>query len=284
MLAERLPTILPELSQEQAIEVAAIHSLVGSGQVFSGNAISRSPQFQAPHHSASMASVIGGGLGLPRPGAISLAHHGVLFLDEITEFQNNVLQSLREPLESRKITISRSAGQAIYPANFQLVVAANPCACGNYGSAKVPCSCTVVSRQKYLNRLKGPLFDRIDLRLQIQPVGTLLTRLLQEQVSAMSSAQARTLATQARGASAERLAKTRFESNAEVSASYLRGRLKLAPAATKTLVRALDKGLISMRGYDRCLRVAWTIADLEGATSPDESMIARAMTLRGADA
>lgn len=282
MLAERLPGILPELSHDQAIEVAAIHSLVGSSNYLGTNALSLQPIIQAPHHSASSASIIGGGIGIPKPGAISLAHHGVLFLDEVTEFQNNALQSLREPLESKRITIARSAGQAVFPANFQLVLAANPCPCGNYGSRKVQCNCSVLSRQRYLTKLGGPLFDRIDIRLQVQPVNT-LTLQLADSSSRYSSAWAKQQVQQARSAAKERLFGTRFEANSEVTPAYLRTKLKLARDVTKDLNRALEKGRLSMRGYDRCLRISWTLADLAGKISPGNEEVNRAMSLRGAE-
>ncbi|MFM6980084.1 MAG: YifB family Mg chelatase-like AAA ATPase [Micrococcales bacterium] len=282
MLAERLSGILPDLEIEQAIEVAAIHSLIGSNQYLKQDALSLRPSFQSPHHSASPSSVIGGGMGLPKPGAISLAHHGVLFLDEVTEYQNHVLQALREPLEARKIVIARSAGQAIFPANFQLVVAANPCACGNYGSKKKQCECSVLSRQRYLAKLGGPLFDRIDIRLQVQPVSALIAK-LEQSSDRLTTEQARDKVVQARLAAKERLQGSRFETNSEITPAYLRTKLKLARNATTQLNRALEKGIVSMRGFDRCLRLAWTIADLDGKPSPGEEEVLRAMALRGGE-
>ena len=282
MLAERLVTILPDLPPSQAIEVAAIHSLVGLGEYSSSN-FSLRPSFQAPHHSASLASVIGGGSGLPKPGAVSLAHRGVLFLDELLEFQNNVIQSLREPLESRSITISRTAGQAVFPAGFQLVVAANPCPCGNFGVAKLVCQCTPVARQRYATKLSGPIFDRIDIRLRVQPVTKLYAQMHSDLLGTTSSAEALARVTSARTAAGERLKSTRFETNSQVTASYLRTKLKLAAATTKDLTRALELNRISMRGFDRCLRLAWTLADLDGSTSPTSDHIALSLNLRSPD-
>lgn len=221
-------------------------------------------------------------MGLPKPGSISLAHNGVLFLDEVTEYQNHVLQSLREPLEARKIVIARSAGQAVFPANFQLVVAANPCPCGNFGSKKKQCECSVLSRQRYLAKLGGPLFDRIDIRLQIQPVSALMSK-LEDKSLRLTTLQARSKVTKAREAAKERLSGSRFETNAEVTPAYLRTKLKLARGATTQLNRALEKGIVSMRGFDRCLRLAWTIADLDGKTSPGEDEVMQAMALRGGE-
>lgn len=282
MLAERLPMLLPDLSLDQAIEVAAVHSLVGSQEFSTAQGLRTRPGFQAPHHSASSSAIIGGGMGLPKPGAISLAHHGVLFLDEVTEFQNHVLQSLREPLESRRIVIARSAGQAVFPANFQLVLAANPCPCGNFGSKKVECNCSVLSRQRYLTKLGGPLFDRVDIRLQVQAVGSMLSK-LQSEEQGLTTLRAREMVADARQAAKERLNDSRFEANAEVTPAFLRGKLKLPKSATAALNRALDRGTLSMRGYDRCLRLAWTIADLEGKVSPTEAEVDRAMALRGTE-
>lgn len=282
MLAERLPTILPELTLEQAIESTAIRSLLGKAGS-EAQLLSRIPQFQAPHHSASMAAIIGGGTGMPRPGAVSLAHRGVLFLDELLEFQNHVIQCLREPLESRTITISRSAGQAVFPAAFQLVVAANPCACGNFGVAKLTCTCNAAARQRYANRLSGPVFDRIDIRLQVQPVSAAYAQLKIGQEHSLTSNQARYRVIQARAAARERLSATRFETNQQVSASYLRSKLKLSNEVTRDLIRALESKRISMRGFDRVQRLAWTLCDLDGATSPTAEHIFRAMNLRGND-
>lgn len=283
MLAERLNTILPTLSIEAAIEVAAVHSLIGSSDAFLGGSVKQTAQFQAPHHSASMAAVIGGGLGLPKPGAISLAHRGVLFLDEVLEFQTHVIQSLREPLESRKITISRSAGHAVFPANFQLIIAANPCPCGNFGSTKKPCQCTALARNRYQSRLSGPIFDRIDIRLGINPVNPLYAQVQGQLEPTISSEQARKRVANARAAAADRLSGTRFETNAQVSSSYLRTKLKLPVRVTRELMKALEQQRISMRGFDRCLRLAWTLADVEGKSEPDASDLARALNLRGPD-
>ena len=285
MLAERLPTLLPDLNVEEALESAAVASVVGRS-VFGGDGVGLDlrPKFEAPHHSASMSAIVGGGLKTPRPGAISLAHNGVLFLDEAPEFQTPVLDALRQPLESGEIRLHRSAGTAVFPARCQLVMAANPCPCGK---AFLPsgCQCSAMSRARYSQKLSGPLLDRIDIRLVIQPVSALKMRLLDDVAGAepMTSTQARHKVEQARQLAAGRLGSTPWRTNSQVSANYLRGALKLPTSVTSPIDKALNRGRISMRGYDRCLRLAWTIADLAGRTSPNEDDINLAAELRGND-
>ena len=284
MLAERLPTLLPDLAPEEALETAAVASVLGRS-VFErgGVGLDLRPKFEAPHHSASMSAIVGGGLKTPRPGAISLAHNGVLFLDEAAEFQTPVLDALRQPLESGEIRLHRAAGNAVFPARCQLVLAANPCPCGK---AYMPagCQCTAMARNRYSQKLSGPLLDRIDMRLVIQPASVLKIKMLGDESPAKTSAQARADVAEARAAARERLRLTPWRTNAQVSATYLRGPLKLAGSVTAPLDIALTRGRMSMRGYDRCLRLAWTIADLEGRTSPNAEDLALAITLRGADA
>ena len=285
MLAERLPTLLPDLSVEEALESAAVASVVGRS-VFGGDGLGLDlrPKFEAPHHSASMSAIVGGGLKTPRPGAISLAHNGVLFLDEAPEFQTPVLDALRQPLESGEIRLHRSAGTAVFPARCQLVMAANPCPCGK---AFLPsgCKCSAMARARYSQKLSGPLLDRIDIRLVIQPVSALKIRLLDDanDVEPMTSAQARCKVEQARLMAASRLASTPWRTNSQVSANYLRGALKLPTAVTSPIDKALNRGRMSMRGYDRCLRLAWTIADLAGREAPTVEDITFAAELRGDD-
>lgn len=279
MLAERLPGILPRLSAEQALEVAAVESLLGVGG--KTTALNTIPRFETPHHTASVTSIVGGGGGYPRPGAVSKAHHGVLFLDEALEFQAPVLEALREPLESGRVLIHRSAGSAQFPARFQLVLAANPCACGYSGSLTRACTCSFASRRRYLGKLSGPIFDRIDIRLRIQPVRVAEARGLERAQHNTATAHDRVLA--ARQAAAARLGEFGVALNAQLPAQHLRSRLHPGTRATRLLDRALSSGKTSMRGYDRCLRLAWTIADLAGATTPTAEHVAQAALLRGAD-
>jgi magnesium chelatase family protein len=285
MLAERLPTLLPDLSIEAALESAAVASIFGRS-VFGreGEGLDLRPKFEAPHHSASMSAIVGGGLKTPRPGAISLAHNGVLFLDEAPEFQTPVLDALRQPLESGEIRLHRSAGTAVFPARCQLVMAANPCPCGK---AFLPagCQCSAMSRARYGQKLSGPLLDRIDIRLVIQPVSAIKMRFIEEakQFSTLTSSNARVRVQRAQDAARDRLLSTPWKKNSQVSANHLRGVLKLSGQVTETLDKALNRGRVSMRGYDRCLRLAWTIADLAGHESPSADDVAMALALRGED-
>jgi magnesium chelatase family protein len=278
MLASRLPGILPELSEEAAIEVGAIHSLARQGKF----ALNQVPPFQAPHHTASMVSMVGGGSGHLKPGLVSLAHRGVLFLDEAPEFQSAVLEALRQPLESGKIVVSRASGHATFPARFQLVLAMNPCPCGYAIGSGRNCTCSQVSKTRYSSKISGPLSDRIDLRLELESVG--LAALNQATDEKPRSSEAiRSSVTKARQASANRLAKTPWQLNSEVAGSYLRRELRLGKATTKQLDTALDRRLISMRGYDRSLRLAWSIADFQGRTVPSAEDLAMATFLRGTE-
>jgi magnesium chelatase family protein len=285
MLAERLPSLLPDLDVESALESAAVASVAGKS-VFDGSSshLDLRPKFEAPHHSASMAAIVGGGLKTPRPGAISLAHNGVLFLDEAPEFQTPVLDALRQPLESGEIRLHRSAGTAVFPARFQLVLAANPCSCGKAFAAQ-GCQCSAISRARYSQKLSGPLLDRIDMRLVIQPVSALSLQMREEtdRNVAVTSGEARLRIDEARKAAKQRLSLTPWDSNSKVSASYLRGKLRPARHVTASVDTALSRGRISMRGYDRCLRLAWTIADLAGHESPSSEDMAFAVALRGND-
>lgn len=279
MLAERLPTILPPLEQEQALEVAAIESI--SGGISFVNPLNLQPRFHAPHHGASMASIIGGGVGTPRPGAVSLSHFGVLFLDEAPEFNSNVLESLRQTLESGVSVIHRAGGVASFPASFQLVLAANPCPCGHFGSINKECVCSYVARRRYGAKLSGPLRDRIDIRLDVQPVRNLSGPLIDGRT--VDSAIALVRVEAARAAARERLRKTGFTRNAQVPGSVIKAQFNPGKTALSQLERQLASGKTSMRGYDRCLRVAWTIADLAGAPVPTAEHVAQAVSLRGPD-
>jgi magnesium chelatase family protein len=279
MLAERIPGILPSLTTDQALEVAAIESIAGNGQA--ALTLDTKPRFQAPHHSSSTAALIGGGNGIPRPGAVSKAHHGVLFLDEALEFQGHSLDSLREPLESGRVLINRSGGSAVFPAKFQLVLAANPCPCGLSGLTNRECTCSAMAVRRYTNRLSGPVLDRIDIRLAIKPV-SLGANLGLFDVGP-SSAEALARVVSARAAAQERLSTLGYRLNSEVPGPVLRGKLGIGAKALKDLDRMLMAGKTSMRGYDRCLRLAWTISDLEGLRQPGSDQVRIAVSLRGSD-
>jgi magnesium chelatase family protein len=214
---------------------------------------------------------------------VSLAHHGVLFLDEAPEFQQPALEVLRQALETGEVVISRAAGVARFPARFQLLLAANPCPCGNALNPKVACVCTSAARQRYMNKLSGPLLDRVDVRLQIQSINATQALLARQQKDRQTSQQARQRVVRAREISADRLAGTGFSLNAQIPASLLHGRYAVAPSARRTLDTSLKRGVISMRGYDRCLRLAYTLCDLDADALVDETHIARAVMLRGAE-
>lgn len=278
MLAQRLPSMLPPLKPEVAIEAAAIASLAGSAPI-----VGLTPAFVAPHHGVSQVALIGGGSAIPRPGLISLAHGGVLFLDEAPEFAPSALEALREPLESGSISISRAGGTAVFPAACQLVLAANPCPCGNRGVRGKECTCSHLQRTRYAARLSGPLLDRFDIRLRVHPA-TKTERLKSTGDShRLSSAQWRQLVVEARRRTEQRLASTPWHLNSQVSGAFLRRLNALNPEAVRVLDASLMKGTLSMRGYDRCLRVAWSIADLEGADKLTASMVGQALYLRGAE-
>jgi magnesium chelatase family protein len=265
MLAERLPTLLPALAQDQALEVTAIHSVAGT--LPPGRPLLARPPFMAPHHTATVAAVVGGGAGgLVRPGAVSLSHRGVLFLDEAPEFGSGVLDSLRQPLESGTVTISRAMNTVTFPARFMLVLAANPCPCGRNGSPGSSCDCTPTMRRRYLARLSGPLLDRIDVKVRVGRATR--AELLADRRFAESSAVVCERVLLARERAAKRLAGTPWQTNAEVSPAALHNEFRLPGGALAPLHRGLDGGTLSTRGLDRILRVAWTLADLEGKDRP----------------
>ncbi|WP_457951013.1 YifB family Mg chelatase-like AAA ATPase [Pseudarthrobacter sp. alpha12b] len=250
MLAERLPGLLPDLGDHESMEVTAIHSLCGLPS--SSVQLLRRPPFENPHHSATAAAIIGGGSGLPRPGAASRAHRGVLFLDEAPEYERRVLDALRQPLESGELVIHRSAGTAAYPARFQLVLAANPCPCGKASGKGLDCTCTPMMRRRYLARMSGPLLDRVDIQLQVERVS--LAEFGQAGAEEDTVSVARRVR-DARARQAERLQCFGLETNSQVPGRILRGELRLVPAATRILDQSLERGVLTARGYDRVLRL-----------------------------
>lgn len=271
MLAARLPGLLPDLVEAEAVEVTAVHSLAGTFDA--GDGLLRRPPFEDPHHTATPASVVGGGSGVPRPGAASRAHCGVLFLDEAPEFPTAVLQTLRQPLEHGEVVLHRAAGAARYPARFQLVLAANPCPCGRSVGKGLECTCRAEQRRRYFGKLSGPLLDRVDLQLEVLPAHA-------DDAPGERSAAVAERVRHARGAAVERLAGTGWRTNAQVSGRWLRDRLGPRRSLMTDLDRALDRGTLSLRGVDRVLRVAWTLADLEGRAAPSRDDVGRALLLR----
>lgn len=252
MLAERIPGILPDLTDDQAMEVTAIHSL---GSAEACRELRRRPPFESPHHTASSASIIGGGSGIPRPGAASRAHRGVLFLDEAPEYQPRIMDSLRQPLESGQLVLHRAAGTATYPARFQLVLAANPCPCGLASGKGRECNCTAQQRRRYFSRVTGPVLDRVDLQMTVHRVAL---KDFSGLAKAESSAVVAARVAGARAAQQERLRQWNLSTNAEVPASLLHGELRPSRKAITPLNRKMEQGAITKRGYDRVLRVAWT--------------------------
>ena len=275
MLAERLVSILPRLSREQSIDVLAVKSLLGV--TAAELSLEGLPPFVSPHHSATQAAIIGGGGPAVRPGAITQAHHGVLFLDEAPEFKPAALQSLRQPLESGQVVVSRARASVRFPARFQLVMAANPCPCGLGFGKGVGCSCTPLAKRAYLGRLSGPLLDRVDLQVLVPAV----TRSSLAGLAGESSAVVAARVCEARKAQAERWDELPWALNSQVPGSVLRrGRWRLPAAVTIDIDRALERAQLTLRGYDRVMRVAWTVADLAGRAAPTRDDLGQALTLR----
>lgn len=276
MLAERLPSILPELDDDAALEVTSLHSIAGS--LPPGGHLLRRPPFQAPHHTATVPSLIGGGTGLARPGAVSLAHRGVLFLDEAPEFSVRALDALRQPLEEGRVLLTRARGSTEYPARFQLVLAANPCPCAK-PAGDTYCECTPLARRRYLGRLSGPLLDRIDVQVTLPPLRA--AELTAVGPPPESSAVVAERVAKARAAAAARWAAEGWRLNAEVPGPRLRSLpWRLPERDTRALRKRLDTGALSARGFDRIIRIAWTIADLDGRDRPNAGDVEEAMQLR----
>lgn len=279
LMANRLASILPDLTDVESITASSIASLGGSALT----ELVRRPPFESPHHTASPVAVIGGGdsKGV-RPGAITRACHGILFLDEAPEFSRDVIDGLRQPLESGSIEIHRARMHAVLPARVQLVIAANPCPCGGADSPEntQPCICTPIQRIRYFGRLSGPLMDRIDLRLNVRRVSSVLVD--HDDEKRPTSAQLRQRVVAARDQARERLRGTPWLTNGELKGSWLRGpSMRLPRGVTAVLDSALRQGALTLRGYDRALRVAWTISDLAGRDRPERDDVARALLLRG---
>jgi magnesium chelatase family protein len=273
MLARRLPGLLPALGHEQALEVTAIHSI--AGMLTPESPLITTPPFIAPHHSSSVPALVGGGVGIAKPGAISRAHHGVLFLDEACEFAVTRLESLRTALEEGEIRLARRDGVARYPARFQLILATNPCPCAP--PREVDCTCSPLVRRRYLARLSGPLLDRVDLRVRMRPI-TAMCDAGQSPPEATSAV--RTRVGHARQRAAARWASHGWRTNAEVPGPFLRREFALPRSAVALLDRGLASGALTARGADRTLRVAWTLSDLAGLDRPEPDQVAAALEFR----
>jgi magnesium chelatase family protein len=274
MLAARLPGLLPALDPVTALEVTAVHSV--AGRLLEAAGLIRRPPFQAPHHTASLAALVGGGSHLARPGAISLAHGGVLFLDEAPEFAPHLLDALRQPLEDGVVVLHRGGGAVSYPSRFQLVLAANPCPCGSRGR---DCLCAPNVRRRYERRLSGPLLDRIDLRIPVDAVPHAQLFTAGEAGENTAVVAERVLA--ARALATDRWRGTPWRCNAQVPGPALRRPPWALPRAALAPAEAyLRRGSLSVRGFDRVLRVAWTMSDLAGRSAPDSADVSEALFFR----
>ena len=279
MLAKRLPTILPDLSFEEALETTKIHSVTGN---LRGNLITARP-FRSPHHTVSSVGLVGGGVN-PRPGEISLAHHGVLFLDERPEFSKSATEALRQPLEDGTVTVTRAMAKVTYPASFMLVCAMNPCKCGYFGDSTRKCTCTPQTISKYLDRVSGPLLDRIDIEIELPSVS--YNEISGKSAPGEPSDQIRARVNAARAFSLARLnaaGDTRRVPNAKMTPDMIRKYCELDKAAEDLMRDAFESLGFSARGHDRVLRVARTIADLDGEERVSEDHVAEAIMYRSLD-
>jgi len=278
MLAKRLPSILPPFTLEEALETTKIHSVAGKMGIHR-SLISVRP-FRSPHHTISNVALVGGG-GVPQPGEISLAHNGVLFLDELPEFKRTVLEVLRQPMEDRVVTISRARLSVEYPTSFMLVAAMNPCPCGYYNHPQIECKCGAGIVQKYINRISGPLFDRIDIHVEVIPVPF---RDLSESRRAETSADIRDRVIVARKTQEERFAEfPRIYCNAQITAKTIHKFCALDEPCNLLLKTAMEKLGLSARAFDRILKVSRTIADLESSLQIRPEHLAEAINYRSLD-
>ena len=277
MLARRIPSILPPMTLDEALETTKIHSV--AGKLGTRRGLMNCRPFRAPHHLASPVALIGGGQN-PQPGEVSLAHNGVLFLDEMPEFGHSVLEVLRQPLEDKHISIARARYAVDYPSNFTLVASMNPCPCGYYNHPTKECTCSAAAVHRYMGRISGPLMDRIDLHVEVTPVS-------REEMSvdtpAESSAEVRKRVIAARKIQAERFKDTTVHTNTMMTSAMLRRFCQLSAEARTLLDRAMERLQLSARAYDRIIKVARTIADLEGAADIEPHHISEAIGYRSLD-
>lgn len=278
MLAKCFPSILPDMTFEEALEVTKIHSVSGTLDVKEG-IVCRRP-FRSPHHTASLVSLTGGGKN-SKPGEISLAHHGVLFLDEMPEYERHTIETLRQPLEDRKITVARANQTLTYPADFILIASMNPCPCGHYGSKLVDCKCSPIQIHKYLSRLSGPLMDRVDIHIEVDNVT--YTDLTDKESNEEESAIIKQRVDRARKKQIDRLKNEKVYCNASMSVKACNKYCALDKESDLILRQAFERLKLSARGYNRILRVARTIADLADCESITFEHIAEAIQYRSLD-
>ncbi len=277
MLAKRLPGILPEMTFEESVETTKIHSV--AGKISKEMPFITTRPFRSPHHTVSTAGIAGGGT-VPRPGEISLAHNGVLFLDELPEFKREVMEALRQPIEDNVVTISRVSGSLTYPSSIMLVAAMNPCPCGFFGHPTKQCICSQNAVQKYLNRISGPMLDRLDLHVEVPPVDYTA---LSSDVKEESSAEIRERVNKARRIQTERYKGTGITCNARLTPPMLKKYCVMTDEASKYLSLSFERLGLSARAYDRILKVARTIADLEVSEKIDKNHIFSAISFRSLD-
>ena len=276
MSAKRLPTILPDLSFEEAIETTKIYSVSG---LLSENKLMKRRPFRSPHHTASAVSLIGGGT-IPRPGEISLAHNGVLFLDEIPEFEKKVLEVLRQPLEEGTITISRASATLTYPSNFLLIAALNPCPCGHFGDPLIECTCSTKQINNYLNKLSSPLLDRIDIHIEVSPVKY---EELEDMEAGESSEEIKKRVEKAKEIQNERFKDENIFSNSQIKDKDLDIYCKISQSSKNILKTAFKKYNFSARTYNKLLKIARTIADLEGSEEIQDQHVLESIQYRSMD-
>ena len=277
MVSRRIPSILPDLSFDEALEVTKIHSIAGI--LPKEQPIVTKRPYRAPHHTVSKSSLIGGGK-IPKPGEISLAHYGVLFLDELPEFKRETLEVLRGPLEDRTVTISRVSASLTYPCNFMLVASMNPCPCGYYGSKEKECTCSESQIAKYMSKISGPLLDRIDIQVKVNPVKY---NKLSTEAEEETSEQIRKRVNNARKIQLERYRKFGIFSNAELTQSLINQYCNLDDKCQKIMENAFEKLKLSARAYTRILKVARTIADLANSNDIKAIHLAEAINYRDLD-
>ncbi len=276
ILAKLTPHFLPSLTESQALEVTQMHSLAG---ILPSTAIMTIPPFRMPHHTTSLAGLLGGGQPF-KPGELSLAHYGVLFLDELPEFRRDCLEALREPLETKMVAISRAGNTTKLPANMLLIAAANPCPCGYAGSATTPCRCSPHQRDKYIQKFSGPLLDRIDLQVWVNPIDATLLMHTDESTHGLDASTIQEEVCRAHAHQEKRYQQTTLEYNSQVPSSHFSRYFCLTPPAHSMLIQAAHNLKLSPRAVHACIRVAQTISDLDGVDSIQETAIAEAVQYR----